>query len=234
MQHPGPTVFFGEFFTSKRISELISKGIPLPSSATRSIWKIFDDTLAKRNTFQSRYHPLEPFQQEKQTELTLGKGSNRRYGFWTATLWFNRWWDTLSSQLCEGVYSTTTLFQNRITHTSISWHIPLTLKDVFSLRMVICLNPFLILDSKILMSYLAMKILDPKLQDGVHEWRGGRRLVKEGDRLYLEGTTTLAGRWTFYAVLMEPGTSRCIDHLLLPFLIIRPDYSSKNFSVSSL
>lgn len=60
--------------------------------------------------------------------------------------------------------------------------------------MVICLNPFLILDSKILMSYLAMKILDPKLQDGVHEWRGGRRLVKEGDRLYLEGTTTLAGR----------------------------------------
>ncbi|KAF8806561.1 carbohydrate esterase family 9 protein [Phlegmacium glaucopus] len=39
----------------------------------------------------------------------------------------------------------------------------------------------------------AMKILDPNLQDGVHEWRGARKLVKEGDRLYLEGTTTLAG-----------------------------------------
>jgi len=39
----------------------------------------------------------------------------------------------------------------------------------------------------------AMKILDPKLQDGVHEWWGGRKFVKEGDRLYLEGTTTLAG-----------------------------------------
>lgn len=44
------------------------------------------------------------------------------------------------------------------------------------------------------MSTLAMKILDPKLQDGVYEWRGERKLVKQGDRLYLEGTTTLAGR----------------------------------------
>lgn len=42
--------------------------------------------------------------------------------------------------------------------------------------------------------YLGMKILDPKLQDGVHEWRGGRKFVKEGDKLYLERTTTLAGR----------------------------------------
>ncbi|KAJ6631608.1 Metallo-dependent hydrolase [Mycena sp. CBHHK59/15] len=39
----------------------------------------------------------------------------------------------------------------------------------------------------------AMKILDPNLRDGVHEWRDGKRFVKEGDRLYLEGTTTLAG-----------------------------------------
>ena len=41
---------------------------------------------------------------------------------------------------------------------------------------------------------LAMKILDPHLRDGVHEWRDGKRFVKEGDRLYLEGTDTLAGR----------------------------------------
>ncbi|KAL4071283.1 carbohydrate esterase family 9 protein [Scleroderma yunnanense] len=39
----------------------------------------------------------------------------------------------------------------------------------------------------------AMKILDPNLKDGIHEWRDGRRFYKEGDRLYLEGTTTLAG-----------------------------------------
>lgn len=40
-----------------------------------------------------------------------------------------------------------------------------------------------------------MKILDPNLRDGVHEWRDGQRFVKEGDRLYLEGTDTLAGRY---------------------------------------
>ncbi|KAF9243169.1 carbohydrate esterase family 9 protein [Melanogaster broomeanus] len=39
----------------------------------------------------------------------------------------------------------------------------------------------------------AMKILDPHLKDGIHEWRDGRRFYKEGDKLYLEGTTTLAG-----------------------------------------
>jgi len=39
-----------------------------------------------------------------------------------------------------------------------------------------------------------MRILDPHLKDGIHEWRDGRRLFKEGDKLYLEGTTTLAGR----------------------------------------
>ena len=40
----------------------------------------------------------------------------------------------------------------------------------------------------------AMKILDPNLRDGVYEWRDGRRYVKEGDKLFLEGTSTLAGR----------------------------------------
>ncbi|KIY73638.1 carbohydrate esterase family 9 protein [Cylindrobasidium torrendii FP15055 ss-10] len=39
----------------------------------------------------------------------------------------------------------------------------------------------------------AMKILDPHLKDGTHEWRDGKRFVKEGDKLYLEGTDTLAG-----------------------------------------
>ncbi|XP_006461262.1 hypothetical protein AGABI2DRAFT_185538 [Agaricus bisporus var. bisporus H97] len=39
----------------------------------------------------------------------------------------------------------------------------------------------------------AQRILDPHLKDGVYEWRDGQRYVKEGDKLYLEGTDTLAG-----------------------------------------
>lgn len=39
-----------------------------------------------------------------------------------------------------------------------------------------------------------MKILSPHLEDGVYEWRDGKRYVKEGDKLYLQGTNTLAGR----------------------------------------
>ena len=38
-----------------------------------------------------------------------------------------------------------------------------------------------------------MRILDPNLKDGIHEWRDAKRIVKEGAKLYLEGTTTLAG-----------------------------------------
>ena len=57
---------------------------------------------------------------------------------------------------------------------------------------------------------LAMKILDPHLRDGVHEWRDGKRFVKEGDRLYLEGTDTLAGRQAQILV------SRSFHHGYLP------------------
>lgn len=39
----------------------------------------------------------------------------------------------------------------------------------------------------------AMKILDPNMPDGTYDWRDGRRVVKEGVRLYIEGTDTLAG-----------------------------------------
>ncbi|KAH8108982.1 Metallo-dependent hydrolase [Phellopilus nigrolimitatus] len=39
----------------------------------------------------------------------------------------------------------------------------------------------------------AMKILDPNMPDGVYDWRDERRVVKEGVRLYIEGTDTLAG-----------------------------------------
>ena len=41
----------------------------------------------------------------------------------------------------------------------------------------------------------AMSVLDPHLPDGVHEWRDDKRLVKKGDKLFIEGTDTLAGRY---------------------------------------
>ncbi|KAF8756718.1 Amidohydrolase family [Rhizoctonia solani] len=38
----------------------------------------------------------------------------------------------------------------------------------------------------------AMSMLDPHLPDGVHEWRDGKRLVKSGDKLFIEARHT---RW---------------------------------------
>ena len=67
-----------------------------------------------------------------------------------------------------------------------------------------------------------MKILDPNLKDGVHEWRDGKRFVKEGDRLYLEGTDTLAGRSV---------SSRCTSQPLahLPCSVVTLDKCVRNF-----
>ena len=39
-----------------------------------------------------------------------------------------------------------------------------------------------------------MKILDPHLKDGVHEWRDGKRFINEGDKLYL-APEVLQGRY---------------------------------------
>lgn len=36
-------------------------------------------------------------------------------------------------------------------------------------------------------------MLDPNLRDGAYDWRYGQRVVKAGDRLFIEGTDTLAG-----------------------------------------
>jgi len=38
-----------------------------------------------------------------------------------------------------------------------------------------------------------MHIMDPHLKDGTYDWRDGRRFIKEGVKLYLEGSDTLAG-----------------------------------------
>jgi len=89
--------------------------------------------------------------------------------------------------------STITLFNVAwSTDTPCSWHIHLTLKDAFSSPMVCFSHYDCSNQSKIALA--AMKILDPNLQDGIHEWRDGKRFIKEGDKLYLEGTNTLAGR----------------------------------------
>src|ERR1700744_5053720 len=40
-----------------------------------------------------------------------------------------------------------------------------------------------------------MSMLDPSMPDGVHNWRDGKRILKEGDKLYIEGTDTLAGSY---------------------------------------
>ena len=59
----------------------------------------------------------------------------------------------------------------------------------------------------VFMGNIAQKILDPNLRDGVHEWRDGQRFVKDGDRLYLEGTDTLAGRLVIHLfVVLYHGT----------------------------
>jgi len=38
-----------------------------------------------------------------------------------------------------------------------------------------------------------MKVLGPNSKDGIHERRDGKRIVREGAKLYPEGTTILAG-----------------------------------------
>lgn len=40
-----------------------------------------------------------------------------------------------------------------------------------------------------------MSLMNPRLPDGRHEWRDGRFIVKEGLRLKIDGTSTLAGRY---------------------------------------
>lgn len=62
-----------------------------------------------------------------------------------------------------------------------------------------------------------MKILDPKLKDGIHEWRDGKNFVKEGDKLYLEGTDTLAGRF-----VSPPFPSPPFSQLSPPFSLLTP------------
>lgn len=60
-----------------------------------------------------------------------------------------------------------------------------------------------------------MPMLDPHKPDGVYDWRDGKRLVKTGEKLYIEGTDTLAGRQVHYSPL--PSQFQATD----PFFIVR-------------
>ena len=73
-----------------------------------------------------------------------------------------------------------------------------------------------------------MKILDPHLKDGVHEWRDGKRFVKEGAKLYLEGTDTLAGRCVPPHLRHTILFSHTVDYCLS---IVTLDSCVRNFSL---
>lgn len=72
---------------------------------------------------------------------------------------------------------------------------------------------------------LAVYILDANLKDGIYEWRDGRRYVKEGDKLYLEGTNTLAGR----SVHSLPHFSS-YSRIFIPCSVCTLDKCVRNFS----
>jgi N-acetylglucosamine-6-phosphate deacetylase len=72
------------------------------------------------------------------------------------------------------------------------------------------------------LTHIAMKILDPNLRDGVHEWRDGKRFVKEGDKLYLEGTETLAGRYAVVLIIVR--------FIKLSFSVVTLDKCVRNFA----
>lgn len=72
--------------------------------------------------------------------------------------------------------------------------------------------------------FVAQKILDPHLKDGIHEWRDGKRFVKDGDRLFIEGTNTLAGR----SVVFSGHTQTISD--FSPVSVVTLDTCVRNFS----
>lgn len=58
-------------------------------------------------------------------------------------------------------------------------------------------------------------MLDPHLKDGVHEWRDGKRLIKEGVKVYIEGTNTLAGRCVFISGSLSRRISNAVFFQIL-------------------
>ena len=73
-----------------------------------------------------------------------------------------------------------------------------------------------------------MKTLDPHLKDGVHEWRDGKCFVKEGAKLYLKGTDTLAGRCVPPHLRHTILFSHTVDYCLS---IVTLDSCVQNFSL---
>ena len=72
-----------------------------------------------------------------------------------------------------------------------------------------------------------MKILDPHLKDGVHEWHDGKRFMKEGAKLYIEGTDTLASRCVSS---VSPSGAIHTDQFVTAFSVVTLDTCVRNFS----
>ena len=63
--------------------------------------------------------------------------------------------------------------------------------------------------------YTAQSIMDPNLPDGVHDWRPGLKFRKEGYKVVIDGTNTLAGRSV--VVHVSSGSIRSIAYHDSPY-----------------
>jgi hypothetical protein len=65
---------------------------------------------------------------------------------------------------------------------------------VFSLQTVGPSSFYLSTQKRLTDVHSAQSIMDPGLEDGVHNWRPGVKFRKDGYRVVIDGTDTLAGR----------------------------------------
>lgn len=73
----------------------------------------------------------------------------------------------------------------------------------------------------------AMSLMDPRLPNGKHEWRDGRFIVKDGLKLYIDGTTTLAGSFVASPPLSSVGLA---DLNLALYSAISLDHCVRNLA----
>lgn len=79
-----------------------------------------------------------------------------------------------------------------------------------------------------------MSFLNPHLPDGVHEWRDNRRVVKQGDKLFIEGTDTLAGRLDSFLIIppsSQPEIYEINSDYIRSLSVVTLDSCVRNFSL---
>jgi N-acetylglucosamine-6-phosphate deacetylase len=74
-----------------------------------------------------------------------------------------------------------------------------------------------------------MKILDPHLKDGVHEWRNGKCFVKEGIKLYLDSRGHRYPRWQVCSQRISVRRNP-YQLVLAAFSVVTLDSCVRNFS----